>query len=820
MHFYTSVDRSGNNILFRGYRNGERVQEKIKFQPVLYKPDPHGKYRNLYGNRVSEYVCKDMGDGYRVIKAASETANQSIHGQSNFIYQFLAQRFQNEIHFDQSKLNVTSIDIEVKSDEGFPEPEEAKHSVTAICVKSNQDSTFYVWGCGDYDSDLNEKEVKYFRSENEEDMLNAFIGWWSSKPNCPDIVTGWNTKLFDLPYLVNRFERLFGIESTKLFSPWNLKLYRRERYFMGNKQVSYDIPGVVSLDYLELFKKFTLNTLGRQESYRLDNIANVVLGEHKLSYDEYGSLNSLYEQDYQKFIDYNIKDVDLVDRMEEKLGLISLCLTLTYKAKCTIPDAMGTTNIWDCVIYNELLKNNVVLPPKNEVVDTGEKIVGGYVKEPFVGSHNWVVSFDLNSLYPNIIVQYNMSPETQDLTKNENNDTCIAANGTRYKKNQRGIIPHVIRSFYDQRVEIKENMLKAKQEYEKTPSKSLENRIAALDNQQTGIKILMNSLYGALANKYFRYFDHDIAEGVTMSGQRAIKCAEKAVNDEMNRLLNTDEDYVIAIDTDSVYVSMDKFVADNNPKNTVKFLDGVCQHFEKVIAKAYDKLAVNTNSYENRMMMKREAIADRGIWMAKKRYILNVHNNEGVQYAEPKLKMMGIEAVKSSTPQVVRDKFHKIFKVIITTDEETTQEFIETFRKEYYKLPPEAIAFPRGVSSVKKFAHRPNAKRNKVYEKGTPIHSRGALIWNDLIEKLGLENKYELIKDGDKIKYLYLKTPNRHNAENIISFPMQFPEELELKNYIDYEIMFDKSFLEPLKPILDAVGWSAEKPELTFDTIF
>jgi DNA polymerase elongation subunit (family B) len=596
--------------------------------------------------------------------------------------------------------------------------------------------------------------------------------------------------------------------------------------------IAFEMAGIQQLDYYDLFTKFGY-TYGMQESYKLDHIAHVVLGERKLSYDEHGSLHSLYKHDFQKFIDYNIKDVQIVDRLEEKMGLITLAMTMAYRGGVNYSETFGTVQIWDSILYRLLFKQQIACPPKF----SKQKVPypGAYVKEPQTGMHDWVVSFDLNSLYPMIIVQYNMSPETvlegkqhlglepvDKLLGGEEIEipegTTMAASGVRFSKDQVGIIPAIIKQYYDERRVIKKAMLEAQQEYQTTPTKRLENKMTILENQQMSIKILMNSLYGALGNKHFRYFNNHVAEAITTSGQLSIRWAEEAINKEMNTALDTlGKDYVIAIDTDSLYVNMNELVNKFNPKDPVQFLDKICrEHFEKVLEKSYATLAKKMNVMENRMEMAREVIANRGVWIAKKRYILNVHNNEGVQYAEPKMKMMGVDAVRSSTPQVCRDKFKKIFKVIIDEGETATQKFIADFKKEWKQLPPESVSFPRGCNIVKNGITWADSKT--IYRKACPIHVRGALLYNHYIKEKGLDKKYELVNNGEKIKFCYLKTPNPIK-ENVIGYTNDLPKELDLHRFIDYNKQYEKAFVEPIKHLLDALEWDVE-PVATLEDFF
>lgn len=828
--FYTSVDRHGNNILFRGYKNGKQVKKKIEYYPTFYVPSKEDVgLKTLEGHNVIPINPGTMRDCRQWLEENKDVGGRRVYGTTNYVHQFISDAFLEDCPWDYSLINVTSIDIEVQSDQGFPEPGEARFPITAIALRSSTDKIYYCWGLGEFDKSntINtDLHIEYVQCQDEKELLKRFCAHWQRIQ--PDVLTGWNSRLFDTVYLINRITNTIGESYAKLLSPWAI-LKPSSIEISGRELPVYDIVGVQQLDYLDLFKKFGYK-YGTQESYKLDAIANVVLGKKKIDYSEYASLFDLYKYDHQKFIDYNIRDTALVDQLEDKLGLISLCMTISYKGLVNMSEAFGPVNLWDALIYNELKRNNIVVPPKEMKTKT-RQIEGAYVKVPINGMHKWVVSFDVASLYPHIIMQYNMSPETivnntyptrvyvdQLLRQPElhiPDGHCMTAIGQYFKTDTKGFFPKLVQNLYNERNVVKKEMLKYEQEAEEAlgeTKKNLEKEVVKRYNQEQAIKILMNSLYGAMSNEFFRYYDMRIAESITVTGQLTIRWAEKRINEFLNKILKTEDvDYVIAIDTDSLYINFGPLVhkvfgGDPSVEEGVKFLDSVCKEkIDGILTKGYQELKEYLQAPEQKISMKREVIADKGIWTGKKHYILNVYNREGVQFAEPKLKTMGIEAVRSSTPAVCRKMILDAIEVIIQTDEVRTQQYIQEMKEKFFKLRPEDIAFPRGISNLDKYVDG-----SDIYRKGTPIHVRGTLLYNYYVKRLKIDTKHPPIYTGEKIKFLYLKVPNRI-GENVIAFSSILPEEFGVHDQVDYDTQFDKAVVEPLRTITEAIGWEVEK---------
>lgn len=824
MRFYTSVWLKYDTLYVRGYDEGRRFQDKIEYAPYLFEQHPDGDYRTIRDEPVRKIKFSSVKRARDYLKLHEGVENKTIYGLTNFTYLYVFDAFPGKIEYDSDLIRVATLDIEVAADRGFPDIKLADKEVTAITIRTGGKSV--VLGCGVYREKSD--DVTYVFCRDEAELLENFIACWRHMD--PDVVTGWNVEFFDVPYIVNRIARVLGGDRVPELSPWG-QMEEREVDSRGSKVQTYVPAGVTILDYMKLYKKFTHKN---QESYSLNNIASVELDERKLDYSEYTSLQDLYKQDYERFIDYNINDVLLVDKLEEKLGFIELVFSLAYDCKVCYADTLGTVRMWDMLIHDHLMSKGVVVPPIKEDHEYFD-LVGGYVKEAKVGRHSWVVSFDLNSSYMHQVMQYNISPDTfvgklgdrilidqildgtamtPELRKHlVDNNLSMTANGCVFTKDKRGFLPEIAEQIYNDRLVYKRRYLELKDEYKRTKNPKTKKLMEKFKHLQDAKKVQMNSGYGAIANKYFRWYNSQHAEAITSSGQLAIRWIADRMNHFMNGKLGTSGvDYILASDTDSIYVDM-RGVTDRLADHDVDLVDAIyqfCQSMvEPMIEQSYEDLASMMNAYQQKMFMKMEKICRTGIWKASKNYVLYVEQSETVRYPEPEVEITGIEAVRSSTPLIIRRWIEEALKIIMSSDNDALIAKVAEWREDHKSRRFDEIAFPRGV----KFRYGATAKRQggtySLESPGLPIQVRAALLYNRRIAELGL-TRCEPIAPIDKIKWVYLKTPNSI-GENVIAAPAMLPEELGLEEYIDYKTQFEKSFLEPLRAILEVIGWEAER---------
>lgn len=828
--FYTDVSRLGNDILFSGYDGNKKVNKRIQFAPSLYERG-QGEFECFDGGRAREIKFSTIKEANEFIQSYSGSSNHSIYGMQNWIFQWVAKNFPLEIEFDPSLIKTIIFDIEVDPEgKGFPDPNKAEMPVTAISFHiSTVPDRYFEISTVDYDVSkrtvLLDKEVEYIKVQNETEVLRTFLSIWQSENF--DIISGWNVQYFDIPYLVHRIERVLGNGLSSRLSPWG-KVLAKERTLNNEVRKIYTIVGIQTLDYIDVFKKFGV-ALETPENYQLNTVAEMIIGEGKVEYsEEEESITNLYRANPQKFIDYSLKDSYLIVEMEKKLQFLQIAIMIAYKTGANYIDTLGTTAVWDSFIHRVLLSEKTVIPPRRD--EDGGWFEGAYVKPPQVGIHRWITSFDFASLYPNIIIQLNISPET--IVKNERDMACkpadfladptlknpkphysMAANGVYFKKDKQGVIPRLTEATYNERVIVKGKMLElqkmAEKETDPDKKEELQFSITALKNKENSLKVLINSLYGAFGSKYFRYFSLPAAEAVTLTGQLAFHLTLSAVNKKLSKMMGySDEivDYGITGDTDSVYFTMDEFVDRFAPEDPFTFVEKIS---EEIIDPTIKKEMTRMNSevlfgFKERLVMKREVIGS-GFFVAKKHYALLIHGAEGgIRFSTPKLKIKGIAAIKSSTPKAIRSKMKDLFMLILTgASHDQIFGFVDEVKGIFYSLPAEKIAFPRGVNDIEKW-EVPSATGFE-FSKGTPIQVKSAMLYNFLIKDRGLANTLPRIHSGDKIKFVYLKVPNPVRSE-VIGFLNRLPGEFGLSQYIDYQKMFEKTFLDTVDPIFEKIG--------------
>ena len=801
MSFYTDVFVYKGKIHYRGIKNNKaHIKLSHNYSPYLFLEDSEGEFKTIKDVPVKKKIFNSIWDAKEFIKKY-EGSNVTIYGMTEFQYTFLNDLFPKEIEYDTSLINIGYIDIETLQslDISAPEP------ITAITLRCNGLS--HVFGCGIFETDAS--DVCYHHCENEEELLHSFLIIWQQLNL--DIISGYNIRLFDIPYLFNRIKNILGERDALKLSPWKL-VFEKIISSQGKECVTFDIKGICILDYFDLYKKFTFKN---HESYRLDYIGHEELGEGKVDYSEYAGLLDLYYNNHQKFIEYNIRDVLIVEKLEEKLGFIALVVALAYDAKCNYIDVLTTIRPWDIIIHNYLLERGIVIPPmKQHIIPDNEVLFGGYVKESKEGLHEWVESIDLTSLYPHLIMMYNIGPDTfigkvkayyefemnNVVLRNapDNKDCAITANGCMYRRDKQGFMAALMEGKFKNRKFFKKKMLAAK----KTGDKGGE---ILFHNKQYAMKIQLNSLFGSLLNIHNRWFDFNNGNAITTTGQLVAKYINNVLNILLNDFFKTvNVDYIVAQDTDSAYICLDR-LAKQYPNKERKELVKIIVKFveDKILTylnERFEHFAKVTNAREQKLDMKLEKVSNRALFTTKKRYVLNALYDEGVYYNEAKLEIKGLEAVKSSTPQVCREQLKKSLSIIMNEDEKSLHKAVKTFKETFLSLPFEDIASPRSANGIDKYQDN-----ETIYKKGTPIHVRGSLLYNKLLKKYNIKNT-QPVQNGDKIKFIYLKNPNPLH-ENVIASPGTLPKEFGLEKYIDRNLQFKKVFLEPLQGITRIINW-------------
>lgn len=860
--FYTYYKTWGNKILFR-YKNGKdaRTQSKVVdfYEPYLYtqldnREDEEPDAFSIYGNPLKRVPFNDIKSARQFIDTYSDVDGMSVHGNSNFGNQFIIDLFEGKTpDFDAKQIRIGVLDIEVYSDDGFPHADEAKHPINGVTFYDTVEERFYTYslkhkGEDKWTKDLSPEEVQeldieFWHFETERDLLTAMLHHF--KDHEYDLTTGWNSEKFDMVYIVNRCYSQMGKKITdKSLSPFGKITFREVKDDYGKQATKVDIFGLPHLDYMELYKKHIFSP---RASYKLDYIAHVELGEKKLDYQQYGNLFELWKENFQLFNDYNIQDVNLIVRLDKKLGLFDLTYALAYYSMSNYEDTMGTVKIWEQLVAKFLSTKGIAPLSRREDITEDREFEGAFVKQPRPGLYDWVVSFDLASLYPHIEMQYNIGPETLvpedklpaelaeikekhtfddllneriDLSSLNKYNLTMTANFEFYKKDKMSFFSEIKRELYLQRKVYKKKMLEAEQaivnaetEEEKREQEDLKSKN---NNMQMGLKILLNGGYGALGNKHFLYYKVENAEAITLTGQLVNKWTCSHINDFLKRVLSTEEDTWVYSDTDSGYFTINDFVKtlpkDKSTEEIVDLCDSFCEEVvSPEIVDRCQRLTDYTRAYEQKMIWERETIAKSAIFVAKKKYVMAVLDNEGTRYKEdkPKIKIMGMESVKGGTPEFSKYALQQCYRLGLNNDESGLHDTVAKTEDYFYGLDVDDIAISKNVNDIEKWEHDVN-----LYKPKTPMHVKAAIVHNMMVDKVEAK-RVPKIESGTKIKVVELKMPNP-TGYPVVAFDTFMPQEFELDQYVNYEIMFDKAFLQPLQIFLDAIGWHREEVNTLF----
>ena len=824
--------------LFTWDDEGKRITRDVTFNPYLYLESPDGDKMSIYGTKVKKRMFNTQYDRNKYI---ADSGNKRLFESIPTIQQYLLDTFwrENETpEFTQHPLRMVFLDIETFSPDSFPNTEDPTHTVNVITCYDTFSKKFHTFGLNPYDNKA--ENVIYYHCKNERALFIKFIEYIEA--DFPDILSGWNSEFFDIPYIINRIERLLGQEYVNRLSPVGHVYDRTMRGKFGREVKRYYISGVACIDYLDIYKRFCLKL---RESYKLDAIGEVELNERKVDYGDI-NLATLSETDWDTFVKYNIQDVNLLVRLEEKLQYVSLLRMLSYVGLTTLEGAMGTISVINGALTIKARKRKEVISTFVRPQTEG-KNPGAYVAEPKHGFKENVVSFDANSLYPNVMIALNLSPETKvgkiektddnnfiiqhvsgksfNLTKEKfsafikQEELSVTKAGFLFTQKKQGIIPEFLDHYYKERVIIKEDLFKAKKKLQ-TLDKSepdyqkLQFEVERLNTKQMVIKILVNSCYGYMGNKQAPIGDDDIASSVTLTGQAVIKQAGKLLQDYLTSNFNITDQHTlneswVYSDTDSCYFSLGCI------KNKVPLKDGdeVSESFYKVVNDLEDYLNTgitiwakkNLLTKDSRFVFKRECIADVAVFLQKKRYVMHILDDEGLKVN--KFKYVGVEVVRTTMPNAIKPYAKKIIETMLLTQSQnqTNKLLNETFDV-FKSLSPEEIAFVMGVKGYEKYAGQ---CKEFIVAKGMPIHVKSAYYHNLIMSKI--DGKSETIASGDKIRYLYVEKQNKYGITTI-GFKYDYNAEFKNLFKIDYTMMFEKILFNSIERFYDSVNWRIRKP--------
>lgn len=907
MYSYVFYDKRKNKILCWEYENNEKVlntfDPPLKF--YILSNDQNSEYKTIFGNPAKVIECKNWFLYKQEIEKYKSKGYDLFESDVPIETKFIIEHYLG-MDLKIPILDTYFLDIEVHSEDGFPNPNDADYPIRIITIWSTKEKKFFIFAEKDFNSkfliDNNESFEKFIYS-NEEILLKEFLNFIHNKH--PDIISGWNSNGFDIPYIVNRCRKLFGFETNEknqvikdgagLLSPVEIVYSRRVPISKYKFEERYVIVGINLLDYMEIFQNYTFS---EQESWKLSYIAQKEIGESKIEYE--GSLSDLYKNNWQQYVEYNIQDVRLLKKLDEKKKFLNILVSFCYGCRVPFEFFVKTTKVLDGAFLSKLAEEKIVLPDvkrkenndskndehtnKEEKEDT--KYIGGYVKDPEPGLHDWVVSFDATSLYPSIMMGWNISPETKVAVidkryvknlikcikdKSLNDDTeinihgkiitirkladiilknnyCLAANGCIYRTDKIGVIGKFVKEWFDKRKEYKKKMLKAKEEhnYEK---------VDEYDGLQHNYKILINSVYGYLGTPHSRLYDYDNAVAVTMTGRlitttciesidaffKSDKWIQSKFYNESNK--KPIEKTVIYGDTDSLYISFSRildslgynyknkdeevvknFILFNIEKQNKDFFNNWTKEDKEKNEETADslinlvsklinqKMELLTKKYcnlpKNTIHFKREAIASKALFLnAKKHYAMWVINSEGVEIEEKnRLKLVGIEVVRSSTPQFAREYLKDLIQLILLDGNyDKVCDYLQKIFVKFNKASPDEIGFPSSVNNLEEYLIK--YKKNGGF-KSTPMHIRAAILYNSLIQKdENLKRKYDFIKSGDKIKFMYI-IPNSLWEENVFAWKDKYPKDISLQNFIDREEQFKRSIISPISSIFSVLQWN------------